>query len=122
MFAVLDLGGVDAHGSLRGLLPGRDGGEAGWESGLFDRNSFTEAQAGWARTVITGRARLGGIPVGVIAVETQTVQRVVPADPGMLDSSEQTLPQAGQVGKSGCSSWLCCIVHSPAALHWPRCM
>lgn len=79
------------------VFAGRDGGEAGWESGMFDRNSFTEAQAGWARTVVTGRARLGGIPVGVIAVETQTVQRVVPADPGMLDSSEQTLPQAGQV-------------------------
>jgi acetyl-CoA carboxylase carboxyltransferase component len=43
----------------------------GWESGLFDRNSWTEAQAGWARTVVTGRARLNGIPVGVIAVETQ---------------------------------------------------
>lgn len=43
----------------------------GWESGLFDKNSWSEAQAGWARTVVTGRARLGGIPVGVIAVETQ---------------------------------------------------
>jgi Carboxyl transferase domain len=68
---------------------------------MFDRNSFTEAQAGWARTVVTGRARLGGIPVGVIAVETQTVVRVVPADPGMLDSSEQTIPQAGQVRTQG---------------------
>ncbi|KAF6253758.1 carboxyl transferase domain-containing protein [Scenedesmus sp. NREL 46B-D3] len=69
----------------------------GWESGLFDKNSFTEAQAGWARTVVTGRARLGGIPVGVIAVETQTVERVVPADPGSPDTSEQSIPQAGQV-------------------------
>jgi acetyl-CoA carboxylase/biotin carboxylase 1 len=43
----------------------------GWESGMFDKNSWSEAQAGWARTVVTGRARLGGIPVGVIAVETQ---------------------------------------------------
>lgn len=50
----------------------------GWESGLFDKNSWTEAQAGWARTVVTGRARLGGIPVGVIAVETQ-VRRKPPA-------------------------------------------
>lgn len=38
---------------------------------MFDKNSWTESQAGWARTVVTGRARLGGIPVGVIAVETQ---------------------------------------------------
>jgi hypothetical protein len=25
-----------------------------WQSGLFDRGSWVEAQAGWARTVITG--------------------------------------------------------------------
>ena len=51
-------------------------------------------QAGWARTVITGRARLGGTPVGVIAVETSTVILNVPADPGMPDSSERVIPQA----------------------------
>lgn len=28
-----------------------------------------------------GRARLGGIPCGVVAVETRTVEWVVPADP-----------------------------------------
>ena len=50
-------------------------------------------QAGWARTVITGRARLGGTPVGVIAVETSTVILNVPADPGMPDSSERIIPQ-----------------------------
>ena len=31
-------------------------------SGFFDRDSFDEIMAGWAKTVITGRARLGGIP------------------------------------------------------------
>ena len=31
-----------------------------WQSGLFDRGSWVEAQPGWARSVITGRARLGG--------------------------------------------------------------
>ncbi len=34
-------------------------------------NHSCSEQAGWARTVVTGRARLGGVPVGVIAVETQ---------------------------------------------------
>jgi acetyl-CoA carboxylase/biotin carboxylase 2 len=29
---------------------------------------------GWAQTVVTGRARLGGIPVGVIAVETRPTE------------------------------------------------
>lgn len=40
----------------------------------------------WAQTVVTGRARLGGIPVGVIAVETRTVELNLPADPANLDS------------------------------------
>lgn len=40
----------------------------------------------WAQTVVTGRARLGGIPIGVIAVETRTVELTLPADPANLDS------------------------------------
>ncbi len=66
-------------------------------SGFFDRESFTETLAGWGKTVITGRARLGGIPVGVIAVETQTVERVVPADPADNLSREEVMPQPAQV-------------------------
>ena len=52
---------------------------------------------GWAKTVVAGRARLGGIPVGVIAVETRTTEVVVPADPANPDSEAQVLSQAGQV-------------------------
>ncbi|GMH43409.1 hypothetical protein BSKO_11331 [Bryopsis sp. KO-2023] len=74
-----------------------DDGEASWVSGLFDKGSWTEAHTGWAETVITGRARLGGMPIGVIGVETQTVMKKIPADPGMPETSEQTIPQAGQV-------------------------
>jgi len=66
-----------------------------WQSGMFDRGSWVESHPGWARTVVTGRARLGGHPVGVIAVETQSVTRHLPADPGMPDSSEQNIPQVG---------------------------
>lgn len=51
----------------------------------------------WAQTVVTGRARLGGIPCGVIAVETRTVELHLPADPANLDSEAKTLSQAGQV-------------------------
>ena len=68
-----------------------------WTSGMFDRGSWIESQSGWARTVVTGRARLGGIPCGIIAVEVDTVMLDIPADPGMPDSSEKTIPQAGQV-------------------------
>lgn len=35
-----------------------------WESGFFDRHSWSEIMQPWAQTVVTGRARLGGIPVG----------------------------------------------------------
>ncbi|KAH7276946.1 hypothetical protein KP509_39G027900 [Ceratopteris richardii] len=68
-----------------------------WISGIFDKDSFVETLDGWAKTVITGRARLGGIPVAIIAVETQTVMQMIPADPGQLDSHERVVPQAGQV-------------------------
>ncbi|XP_069882456.1 acetyl-CoA carboxylase 2 isoform X1 [Dipodomys merriami] len=68
-----------------------------WQSGFFDQGSFREIMAAWAQTVVTGRARLGGIPVGVIAVETRTVEVAVPADPANLDSEAKIIQQAGQV-------------------------
>lgn len=82
----------DPRATIRGV---EDNGR--WLGGLFDKESFTETLEGWAKTVVTGRAKLGGIPVGVIAVETQTVMQVIPADPGQLDSAERVVPQAGQV-------------------------
>ncbi|KAJ2383450.1 acetyl-coenzyme-A carboxylase, partial [Coemansia sp. RSA 2559] len=71
--------------------------DSGWLSGFFDRGSFVETLGGWARTVVTGRARLGGIPMGVIAVEGRTVENIVPADPANPASEEQVLQEAGTV-------------------------
>ncbi|XP_073646316.1 acetyl-CoA carboxylase 2 isoform X4 [Tursiops truncatus] len=68
-----------------------------WQSGFFDQGSFKEIMVPWAQTVVTGRARLGGIPVGVIAAETRTVELAVPADPANLDSEAKIIQQAGQV-------------------------
>jgi acetyl-CoA carboxylase / biotin carboxylase 1 len=68
-----------------------------WLSGFFDNGSFQETLSGWAQTVVVGRARLGGIPMGVIAVETRTIERVVPADPANPASFEQRIMEAGQV-------------------------
>lgn len=68
-----------------------------WLSGFFDRDSFVETLSGWARTVVVGRARLGGIPVGVVAVETRTVENIIPADPANSDSTEQVFMEAGGV-------------------------
>ncbi|KAK9465746.1 acetyl-CoA carboxylase [Lipomyces arxii] len=81
---------------VRWLIAGRDTDE-GFEHGMFDRDSFQETLSGWARTVVVGRARLGGIPVGVISVETRSVENVVAADPANPDSSEIVLAEAGQV-------------------------
>ena len=73
------------------LDPGEEGG------GLFDANSFDEIMDGWAKTIISGRARLCGIPVGVVAVETRTMTFEIPADPAAENSQSTVVTQAGQV-------------------------
>mmetsp|Transcript_45259 Transcript_45259/g.105887 ORF Transcript_45259/g.105887 Transcript_45259/m.105887 type:complete len:1502 (+) Transcript_45259:3-4508(+) len=65
--------------------------------GFFDEDSFTEYHAQWGKSVVIGRARLGGQPVGVIAVETRSTETRIPADPANPASSETVLQQAGQV-------------------------
>ncbi|KAF8046826.1 hypothetical protein N665_3391s0004, partial [Sinapis alba] len=81
----------------RAAIAGVNDNAGKWLGGIFDKNSFIETLEGWARTVVTGRAKLGGIPVGVVAVETQTVTQIIPADPGQVDSHERVVTQAGQV-------------------------
>jgi len=65
--------------------------------GFFDEGSWKEYLAGWGKSVVVGRARLGGIPMGVVSVETRLVDKVIPADPADPNSREAILPQAGQV-------------------------
>ena len=81
---------------VRHLIAGKDD-EEGYLSGLFDKDSFRESLGGWARTVVVGRARLGGIPMGIIAVESRSVENVTPADPANPDSMEQITTEAGGV-------------------------
>jgi len=81
---------------VRWLLAGKEDND-GFQSGFFDRGSFEETLSGWARSVVVGRARLAGIPVGIIAVETRAVENVVPADPANTDSIEMVVMEAGQV-------------------------
>ncbi|CAD7961548.1 unnamed protein product [Amoebophrya sp. A120] len=66
-------------------------------TGFLDQNSFVEVLSQWGKTVVVGRGRLGGIPIGCIAVETRAVSRYVPADPANLDSAVVEDSQAGQV-------------------------
>ncbi|RDW59903.1 putative acetyl-CoA carboxylase [Coleophoma cylindrospora] len=81
---------------VRWMIGGKDD-EEGYMPGLFDKDSFIETLGGWAKTVVTGRARLGGIPMGVIAVETRSVENITPADPANPDSMEQITLEAGGV-------------------------
>jgi acetyl-CoA carboxylase/biotin carboxylase 1 len=81
---------------VRWMIEGRET-EDGFEYGLFDKGSFQETLSGWARGVTIGRARLGGIPMGVIGVETRTVENLYPADPANPDSTEFLVQEAGQV-------------------------
>lgn len=66
-------------------------------TGLFDRNSFDEIMSGWAKTIIAARARIRGLPVGVVSVETRTMECEIPADPADQQSQARNVFQAGQV-------------------------
>ena len=66
-------------------------------AGFFDKGSYKEYLGGWGKSVVIGRGRLGGIPMGAISVETRLVEKIVPADPADPNSREAILPQAGQV-------------------------
>ncbi|KAJ3200650.1 acetyl-coenzyme-A carboxylase [Entophlyctis luteolus] len=81
----------------RTLLAGFTNESGKFMSGFFDRDTVTETLAGWAQGVVVGRARLGGIPMGFIAVETRSTKVVVAADPASETSNEETVTEAGQV-------------------------
>lgn len=82
----------------RALLAGQVDETTGkWLSGLMDKNSFRESLDGWAKSVIVGRARLGGIPCGVVVTEVRTSEKVIPADPAAPQTQEHLVQQAGQV-------------------------
>jgi acetyl-CoA carboxylase / biotin carboxylase 1 len=81
----------------RHLLAGTLDDSGMWQSGFFDRGSFHETLAGWAKTVVVGRARLGGIPMGVIITENRTAEAIKPADPADVKASEAVIQEAGCV-------------------------
>lgn len=90
-------GPYDPRWFLAGKSEDEEAGEPKFMKGFFDKDSFQETLGGWAQTVVTGRAKLGGIPMGTIAVETRTMERIVPADPANPLSFEQRIMEAGQV-------------------------
>jgi acetyl-CoA carboxylase/biotin carboxylase 1 len=81
----------------RHMLAGATQSDGSFMTGFLDRGSFKEYLGGWGKSVVVGRGRLGGINVGVIAVETRLSEQRIPADPANPESRESILPQAGQV-------------------------
>jgi acetyl-CoA carboxylase / biotin carboxylase 1 len=82
----------------RHMLAGTTNPETGdFVSGFFDKDSWTETLPDWGKSVVVGRARLGGMPMGVISVETRLMEQRIPADPANPESRETVLAQAGQV-------------------------
>jgi acetyl-CoA carboxylase/biotin carboxylase 1 len=81
----------------RFLLTGTEDDDGKWLSGFFDKGSFVETLSGWAKTVVVGRARLGGIPMGVIATENRTAEAIKPADPADVKAAEAVKHEAGCV-------------------------
>lgn len=88
-------GKVESYDARR-LVTGVNG-KSGFIGGLLDRGSFIEYLSDWAKSVIVGRGRLGGMPVAVILVETRTTEKHIPADPASLKSESTVQSQAGQV-------------------------
>lgn len=89
---------VAPYDDPRYMLDGVGGcGDANAPLGFFDKGSFTETLNEWAQTVVVGRARLGGIPMGVIVTENRTRTCLTPADPADPNSSEMEVMQAGGV-------------------------
>jgi acetyl-CoA carboxylase/biotin carboxylase 1 len=70
---------------------------AAWKPGFLDRDTFIEALGGWAKTVVVGRGRLGGLPIGIIVTENRTAEATKPADPADATSHEKMVQQAGGV-------------------------
>jgi acetyl-CoA carboxylase/biotin carboxylase 1 len=87
----------DPRHMLAGHFVQLPSGEERWVSGFFDRSSFVETLGGWAKTVVVGRARLGGLPLGVIVTENRTAEAMKPADPADPTSQERLVQQAGGV-------------------------
>ncbi|CAD6194134.1 unnamed protein product [Caenorhabditis auriculariae] len=74
-----------------------DSGPTEPRKGICDTGSFEEIMSNWAKSFVTGRARIGGIPIGVLSSELLSTEYVVPADPASTASHAQTIRRAGQV-------------------------
>ncbi|VWU53217.1 acetyl-CoA carboxylase, putative, partial [Hepatocystis sp. ex Piliocolobus tephrosceles] len=57
------------------------------KQGFVDKNSYFEYMSEWGKGIITGRGKLGSIPVGIIAVNKSLVTQTTPCDPALKTKS-----------------------------------
>ncbi|CAI2352153.1 unnamed protein product [Caenorhabditis sp. 36 PRJEB53466] len=77
---------------VRNLIAGIDG-----KQGIFDTNSFDEICSQWAASIVTGRAKLNGLAVGVIGSQWKSYEKRQLADESVEKSEETQTTRAGQV-------------------------
>ncbi|KAF1749071.1 hypothetical protein GCK72_025538 [Caenorhabditis remanei] len=87
-------GGDEKQYDVRQLIDSKD---IHNKHGICDTMSFDEICGDWAKSIVAGRARLCGIPIGIVASEFRNFQTTVPADPALEGSQTQNTQRAGQV-------------------------
>ncbi|ETB63002.1 hypothetical protein YYC_00609 [Plasmodium yoelii 17X] len=60
------------------------------KQGFLDKNSYFEYMNEWGKGIITGRGKLGSIPIGFIAVNKNLVTQTVPCDPALKTKAIKT--------------------------------
>ena len=64
---------------------------------IMDDDSFLELQGNWAKSMVIGRARVGGKAIGILANNPIATKKSIPVEPGNMDSETQTLTQSGSL-------------------------
>lgn len=84
-----------------------------WESGLFDKDSWVEAHPGWAKSVVTGRARLGGIPCGELDITSSLQCAICPVQSAMFNLPCSICPALSALLNLPCDTniWIWVCIH-----------
>jgi biotin carboxylase/acetyl-CoA carboxylase carboxyltransferase component/biotin carboxyl carrier protein len=64
---------------------------------IVDSESFMETMTNWAKSVVTGRAKINGKSYCIIAANHNSNTKFIPVDPGNLESKNEIITQAGCV-------------------------
>ena len=68
-----------------------------WLGKILDGGVWCETMAGYARSTLTGRAYIHDTPFALVVGNTATTYKVIPADPGNIESRIQKSAHSGRV-------------------------